>query len=117
MSNATVINLRAAGEVDPGRWLSGPLRVIRLVTLRPAGQVEITAEGVEHTLFTLHGTGTLTREDTTVALGPNVAVTLPLGMQVTVAAGPDGLEYFQASLEVPTEAVAVPRDDSQGGER
>jgi mannose-6-phosphate isomerase-like protein (cupin superfamily) len=100
MTNSTVINLREAGQVDPGRWLTGPLRVIQLVTLGPTGQVEIAAEGTEHTLFTLHGTGMITRGDTTVSLGPDVAVTLPLGTQVTVVAGPDGLEYFQASLDV-----------------
>jgi mannose-6-phosphate isomerase-like protein (cupin superfamily) len=117
MSNSIVINLREAGRVDPGRWLTGPLRVIQLVTLGPAGQVEIAAEGVEHTLFTLRGTGTVTHGDTTVDLGPEVAVTLPLGTHVTVVAGPDGLEYFQASLEVPPETIAAPHDGRQGGER
>ncbi|MDQ4032984.1 MAG: hypothetical protein M3332_12250, partial [Actinomycetota bacterium] len=67
MSNSTVINLRAARRVDPGHWLTGPLRVLQLVTLQPAGQLEIAAEGAEHTLFTLHGIGTITSGDTTVA--------------------------------------------------
>ncbi len=116
MSNTIIINLREAGRVDPGRWLTGPLRVIQLVTLGPTRQVEIAAEGAEHTLFTLHGTGTVTHADTTVDLGPDVAVTLPLGTHVTVTAGRDGLEYFQASLEVPPETVAVPHNNGQGGE-
>lgn len=115
MSNSTVINLRAARQVDPSRWLAGPLKMIQLVTLRPTGQVEITSEGAEHTLFTLNGTGTVTRGDTTVHLGPAVAVTLPLGTRVTLVAGPDGLEYFQASLEVPTGTGAAPHDGAQGG--
>lgn len=120
MSNSTVINLRAAGQIDPGRWLTGPLRMIKLVMLQPAGQTEITSDGAEHTLFTLNGTGTVIRGDTAVALGPAVAVTLPLGTQVTLVAGPDGLEYFQASLEVPTvdgTAAAAPQDHTRGGER
>ena len=111
MSNSIVINLHQAGQIDAGRWLTGPLRVIQLVTLGPTGQAQIAAEGAEYTLFTLHGTGTVIHGDTTVALGPDVAVTLPLGTHVTVLAGPDGLEYFQASLEVPTDAVAVPHDE------
>lgn len=113
MSNSTVINLRAAGQVDPGRWLAGPLRMIQLVTLPPTGQAEITSEGAEHTLFTLSGTGTATRGDTTVSLGPAVAVTLPLGTRITLIAGPDGLEYFQTSMEVPTDAAL--HDDIRGG--
>jgi hypothetical protein len=120
MSNSTVINLREAGRVDPGRWLTGPLRLIQLVTLGPSEQVEIVAAGAEHTLFTLHGTGTATSGDTTVALGPEVAVTLPLGTHVTLVADWDGLEYFQASLEVPevpTDTVAAPHDARQGDER
>ncbi|MGH3570025.1 MAG: hypothetical protein ACRDRH_29240 [Pseudonocardia sp.] len=117
MSNSTVINLRQAGQIDPGRWLTGPLRVIQLVTLAPAEQAEIAAEGAEHTLFTLHGTGTVTSGDTTVTLEPDVAVTLPLGTRVTVVAGANGLEYFQASLDVPTDTVATLHDDGQGGQR
>ncbi|MGQ0773051.1 MAG: hypothetical protein ACT4NY_01305 [Pseudonocardiales bacterium] len=118
MNNSTVINLRAAGQIDASRWLTGPLRKIQLVMLQPNGQVEITSEGAEHTVFTLNGSGTVTRGDTTVALGPTVAVTLPLGTQITLVAGPDGLEYFQASMEVPTvNATAAPHDDTQGGEQ
>ena len=66
MNNSIVINLREAGQVNPGRWLTGPLRVIQLVTVGPTEQVD---------------------------LGPEVAVTLPLGTHVTVVAGQAGLEY------------------------
>jgi mannose-6-phosphate isomerase-like protein (cupin superfamily) len=107
MSNSIVINLQKTGQIDPGRWLTGPVRGIRLVTLESTEQEQIAAEGCEHTLFTLQGTGTVSRGDTAVALGPDVAVTLPLGTHVTIVAGPDGLQYFHASLEVPP----------QGGER
>jgi mannose-6-phosphate isomerase-like protein (cupin superfamily) len=117
MNNSIVINLREAGRVDPGHWLTGPLRVIQLVTVGPTEQVEIAAQGAEHTLFTLRGTGTVTHADTTVDLGPEVAVTLPLGTHVRIVAGQAGLEYFQASLEVAPETIAAPPDGGQGGER
>lgn len=108
MSNSTVLNLPAAGQIDPGRWLTGPLRVIQLATLGPGEQREIVTDGAEHTLFTLHGRGMLIRAGVDVPLGPNVAVTLPLGTRVTIVAGPEELEYFQASMD-------VPRDGSRDG--
>lgn len=116
MSNSIVINLYEAGRIDPGCWLTGPLRVIQLVTLGPTRQVDIAAVGAEHALFILHGTGTVTRGDTTVALRPEVAVTLPLGTHVTVLAGPEGLEYFHASLDVPPDTVTAPHVDRQSSE-
>jgi mannose-6-phosphate isomerase-like protein (cupin superfamily) len=116
MSNSIVINLREAQQVDAGCWLTGPLRLVRLVTLEPAEQVQIAAEDAEHTLFTLRGTGAVTHVETTVDLASEVAVTLPLGTHVTVAAGPDGLEYFHASLEVPPDTLATAHHGRAGGE-
>jgi mannose-6-phosphate isomerase-like protein (cupin superfamily) len=115
--NSAVINLRTVGQIDPGRWLTGPVQTIQLVSLGRGEQVEIAAEDAEHTLFTLHGTGTLTRAEHTVALGPDVAVTLPLGTRVRVDGGPAGLGYFQASLEVPPDSRRSSGDGRKGGAR
>jgi len=117
MSNSIVVNLRKAQQVDASCWLTGPLRLVRLVTLGAAEQVQIAAEDAEHTLFTLRGTGTVTHVETTVDLASEVAVTLPLGTWVTVAAGPDGLEYFHASLEVLPDSFATVHYGRAGGER
>lgn len=106
MSNSTVLNLNAARQIDPGRWLTGPLRLIQLVTLGPGEQREIGTGDSEHTLFTLHGRGMLIRAGVKCPLGPKVAVTLPLGTRVTIVAGPEELEYFQASMDVPGSGSA-----------
>jgi|GEM_PF-347566 len=101
VTNAVVLNLRQTYEVDPRGVFTGPLRNIRLVDLKPGQQAELSAEGVEHTLFTLRGSGEISSGETTVPMKYGVSVTLPLGTGMTVTAGAEGLEYFLASLEVP----------------
>jgi mannose-6-phosphate isomerase-like protein (cupin superfamily) len=100
--NAEVYNLRRMGEVDPRSVFTGPLRDIRLVKLEPGQRAELSATGVEHTLFALEGSGQLASGEAEVPLKYGVSVTLPLGTGTAVTtAGPQGLEYFLASLEVP----------------
>ena len=101
MKNAVVLNLRQTYEVDPRGVFTGPLRSIRLVELTPGPQAELSAEGVEHTLFTLGGSGEISSGEARVPLTYGVSVTLPQGSVMAVTAGAQGLEYFLASLEVP----------------
>jgi mannose-6-phosphate isomerase-like protein (cupin superfamily) len=99
--NAEVFNLRQLGEVDPrSSVFTGPLRSIRVVNLEPGQRAELTAIGVEHTLFTLEGSGEITSGEAAVPLKYGVSVTLPLGSETVVTAGADGMGYFLASLEV-----------------
>ncbi|WP_257445953.1 cupin domain-containing protein [Archangium lipolyticum] len=99
--NAEVFNLRQRGEVDPRSTFTGPLRSIRLVKLEPGRKSPLAATGVEHTLFTLDGSGEITSGEAVVPLKYGVSVTLPLGTETVITAGAGGLEYFLASLEVP----------------
>jgi len=101
VTNAVVLNLRQTPEVDPRPVFTGPLRCIRLVRLEPGQRAELSAEGVEHTLFTLRGSGESSSGGASVPLTYGVSITLPLGTGMTVTAGTDGLEYFQAILDVP----------------
>jgi mannose-6-phosphate isomerase-like protein (cupin superfamily) len=99
--NAEVLNLRQMGEVDPRSVFTGPLRSIRLVKLEPGQRAELSTTGVEHTLFTLDGSGEISSGGTGVPLKYGVSVTLPLGTETVITAGSRGMEYFLASLDVP----------------
>jgi hypothetical protein len=107
MSNAVVINLREVREIDAGAYLSGPLGRVRLPRLRPGQRETLIAQEQEHTLFTVRGGGNAVSGSATVPLRPGVALTLPLGSEVVVEAGGDGLELFIASLDAPQDAGAV----------
>ncbi|MBW4722182.1 hypothetical protein [Saccharothrix obliqua] len=107
MSNAVVVNLREVREIDAGDFLSGPLGRIRLPHLQPGQREALVAQGQEHTLFVVRGNGNAVSGSVTVALRPGVALTLPLGSEVTVEAGGEGLELFIASLATPSAAGAV----------
>jgi mannose-6-phosphate isomerase-like protein (cupin superfamily) len=99
--NAEVFNLRQKGEVDPrSSVFTGPLRSIRVVNLEPGQRAELATTGVEHTLFTLKGFGEIASGEAAVPLKYGVSVTLPLGTEAVITAGAEGMEYFQASLDV-----------------
>lgn len=101
MSKVVVVNLRELGEVDARTVLTGPLSRVRLIQLRPGERETLVADTQEHVLFTLRGNGSVVTGSATVPLQHGVAVTLPLGSNVTVEAGIDGLELFIASLAIP----------------
>jgi hypothetical protein len=100
-----ILNLRQTLEVDPRSVFTGPLRRIRLVNLEPGRRAALSATGVEHTLFTLGGSGEIASGEAKVPLKYGVSVTLPLGSEVVITAGAEGLEYFLASLEVPGDGA------------
>jgi mannose-6-phosphate isomerase-like protein (cupin superfamily) len=102
MSNATIIDLTARGEVDLSALLTGPLRQARLVTLDADRTDTLSAADREHTVFVLEGAGTATSGTTAVELSEGTAVTMPLGGTLTITAGPQPLRYFHASLMVPS---------------
>ncbi|MFI6703505.1 cupin domain-containing protein [Streptomyces sp. NPDC050509] len=100
-NSAVIPDLYANGPVDASTVLTGPLRTVRLARLLPADETHLHAEGVEHTVFVTAGGGTARAEETTVPLAPGRSLTLPLGSQVSLRAGIQGLEYFHAVLAVP----------------
>jgi mannose-6-phosphate isomerase-like protein (cupin superfamily) len=100
MSGSLVANLREAREIKPTNVLTGPLQVVRLVTLQRGEGVRVTSQGVEHALFILSGSGEGVAGTTRQRLLPGTAVTLPLDTDLSISAGDDGLEYFQATLAV-----------------
>jgi mannose-6-phosphate isomerase-like protein (cupin superfamily) len=105
-SMAMIVNLRETPEVDPRVVFTGPLRKIGLVHLEPNRRAELRADGAEHTLFTLRGSGEAASGEARVPLTYGVSVTLPLGTVLVIDAGPEGLEYFLASLEVPNGSAS-----------
>jgi mannose-6-phosphate isomerase-like protein (cupin superfamily) len=106
VKNAVVLDLRKSLEVNPRSVFTGPLRNIRLVYLQPGQQVALSAAGMEHTLFTLAGSGDVSSGGEKVPLKYGVSVTVPLGTELVVTAGAVGVEYFLASLEVPGGGVS-----------
>ncbi|MGW5052710.1 cupin domain-containing protein [Actinokineospora sp. NPDC004072] len=95
---AAVVPLREVRDLDAAGYLAGPLRRARLVRLRPADAEVLVADGQEHVLFALAGTGTAATATRTVPLRHGVSVAVPLGEGVTVTSGPRGLEFFVVSL-------------------
>lgn len=101
--HAVVADLRRAGPVDAATVLTGPLRTVRVTRLLAGETARLAARDVEHTLYVTDGAGTAEVGATSVALGPGVSLTLPLGAGARLRAGTDGLEYFHAVLDVPRE--------------
>lgn len=100
-----VIDLREAGSFDAEGFLAGPLRRARLARLDPAQTESVSAaEGEEHVLFTLSGTGTAVAGSATVPLRYGVSLGLPLLGAVSIEGGPEGLEFFVVSLAAPDPA-------------
>ncbi|MEU8080912.1 cupin domain-containing protein [Catellatospora citrea] len=97
---STVLNLRDLRSVDPRQAFTGPLESIKLTTLDPGESVEVVSAGREHTLFLLSGSATATSGVTRVPLAVGSSVTLPLRAAATLQAGPEGAEFFQATMVV-----------------
>ncbi|WP_447002175.1 cupin domain-containing protein [Saccharothrix isguenensis] len=98
--NAEVHDLNE-GPVDTRSVFTGPLRRLAVRDSEPGATTTVSADGVEHTLFVLAGSGTATGGGGEVPLAPGVSITLPLGTGVRVEAGAEGLRYFHAELDVP----------------
>lgn len=101
--HAVIADLRRAGPVDASTVLTGPLRTVRVSRLLPRETARLAAQDVEHTVYVTDGAGTAEVGAAGVALAPGVSLTLPLGTECRLRAGPDGLEYFHAVLDVPRE--------------
>jgi mannose-6-phosphate isomerase-like protein (cupin superfamily) len=98
--HAVVTDLRRAGPVDPSSVFTGPLRTLEAAQLPPGAGSVFHADGVEHTVFVVAGSGRAATGDVRVPLVPGRALTLPLGTEVALTAGLDGLEYLHAELAV-----------------
>ncbi|GAA1153253.1 hypothetical protein GCM10009664_21500 [Kitasatospora gansuensis] len=101
LRHAVVTNLRRVGPIDPGVVLTGPLRHLELVRLRPGERTELAADATEHTVFVTAGSARAASAAVRVPLEPGRSVTLPLGSSAAFTAGNDGLEYVHAVLTVP----------------
>ncbi|WP_035796778.1 cupin domain-containing protein [Kitasatospora mediocidica] len=104
--STVVTNLRRVGSIDPRVVLSGPLRRLRITRLAAGERADLTTDGVEHTVFVTAGSGRAAPGGAQtgvlrVPLTPGTALTLPLGTDAVLTAGPDGLEYLHAVLAVP----------------
>ncbi|MER7752079.1 hypothetical protein [Kitasatospora sp. NPDC097643] len=122
MPGTVITDLRQRGAVDPGRLLSGPLRVVGLQWLEPGHSAEVTSDGVEHALYVTAGSGLASApeealrdgaDDSGIPLVQDTAVVLPLGSRTVLTAGTAGLEYFHAVLAVPAGAVAGDPDSTE----
>ncbi|WP_069885822.1 cupin domain-containing protein [Streptomyces luteocolor] len=99
---ARLHDLRAERSVDPSGVFTGPLRTVAIETVAASGTTELVADGCEHMVFVLSGTGWVDNGSGTAELRPGTAVTLPLGTKARVGADHVGdLELFHAELAVP----------------
>ncbi len=99
--DSTVINLGELVEFDPRKVFAGPLDLIRIETLEPGRELDLAADGCEHTLFVLRGEGSGHGPGPDpVPLRPGTSVTVPYGGRVRVRAGADGIEFFRARMAV-----------------
>ncbi|WP_063794365.1 cupin domain-containing protein [Kitasatospora sp. MBT63] len=118
LDHSLVTNLRRLGRIDPTVVLSGPLRLLETVRLRPGERVTLTADVVERTLFVSAGSGRAATAGLRVPLRPGRALTLPLGSSAALTAGRGGLEYVHAELAVPDGHGPLPGPvPAAGGER
>jgi mannose-6-phosphate isomerase-like protein (cupin superfamily) len=108
MRDPVVLDLAALGEIDARDYLSGAVRTVSLRRLGPHDELRVEAEGVEHTIFVVSGTGTLEHEAGALSLEPGVAVTLPLGARARLRAA-EPLRLYHVVLAV--------EDRQAGGER
>ncbi|MEU8539769.1 cupin domain-containing protein [Streptomyces sp. NPDC048717] len=113
VSSARLHDLRAERSVSPTGVFTGPLRSIALRTVDAAGTAELAAEGCEHMVFVLSGTGWVEGGSGTAELHPGTAVTLPLGTRARIGADRErGLEFFHAEVAVaPAPATALPEPE------
>ncbi|MFK4071463.1 cupin domain-containing protein [Streptomyces sp. NPDC029674] len=104
---ARLHDLRAERSVSPSDVFTGPMRSLALETVDASGTVELTADGREHMVFVLSGTGWVENGSGTAELHPGTAVTLPLGTRARIGADREGgLEFFHAEVAVaPAEAA------------
>lgn len=101
-----IVNLRQVGRFNARTVLDGPIRDVRLLQLSPGEHVELPADGVEYTTFTVGGRGTAADGAAEIPLTTGVAVTVPRGGQLNVqAADDDTLELFVACLAVDEEVI------------
>lgn len=99
-----IVNLRQVEQFDARAVLDGPIRDVRLLQLSPGERVELLADGVEYTTFTVNGRGTAADGAAEIPLTAGVAVTVPRGGQLNVqAADDDALELFVACLAIDEE--------------
>lgn len=101
-----IVNLRQVERFDARTVLDGPIRDVRLLQLSPGERVELPADGVEYTTFTVDGRGTAADGAAEIPLTAGVAVTVPRGGQLNIqAADDDALELFVACLTVNEEVI------------
>ncbi|RZD78011.1 cupin domain-containing protein [Streptomyces albidoflavus] len=99
---ARLHDLRAERSVSPSGVFTGPMRSIALRTVDPAATTELSADGCEHLVFVLSGTGWVENGTDTAEIGPGTAVTLPLATRARIGADRGHrLEFFHAEVAVP----------------
>ncbi|WP_308114688.1 cupin domain-containing protein [Streptomyces sp. ISL-12] len=95
-----VYDLARAGEIDPSEVFDGPLSLVRTLQLDAGEERKLLADGAEHVVFVLAGSGAAESPAGHASLTPGTSVTLPLGGRLTLRADQEGLRVFHAVLEV-----------------
>ncbi|MEU6991762.1 cupin domain-containing protein [Streptomyces sp. NPDC046465] len=107
---ARLHDLRAERSVSPSGVFTGPMRSIALETVDASGTVELTADGREHMVFVLSGTGWVENGSDTAEIHAGTAVTLPLGTRARIGADREsGLEFFHAEVAVASASSEAAR--------
>jgi mannose-6-phosphate isomerase-like protein (cupin superfamily) len=98
--DSMVVSLRERGEIDPRSVFSSPLEAVRITRLGGRERQELRADGSEHTVFVLSGSGVARSGEVVVPVSARTSLTLPLGTGMTLEADAGGLEFFHATLRV-----------------
>lgn len=98
--SSKVYDLTQEGEIDPSEVFDGPLSLIRTLLLDAGEEHKLLADGTEHVVFVLAGSGSVESPAGQASLVPGTSVTLPLGGSLTLRADQEGLRLFHAVLEV-----------------
>jgi mannose-6-phosphate isomerase-like protein (cupin superfamily) len=99
-----VYDLTQTPRIDPAEVFDGPVEVIRTLTVPAHSEEHFTADGAEHVLFVLDGSGQARSSAANAPITAGTALTLPLGGHVTLHAAGDGLRLFHVALRVPGPA-------------
>lgn len=81
--------------------MAGPWNDIRIDTLRQGQTVSLESDNLEHSLFFLSGTATVTNSDgTEFALRKNSALALPAHGRVDITCTSDSLEMLHVEMRL-----------------
>ncbi|MGH2870818.1 MAG: hypothetical protein ACRDNK_25020 [Solirubrobacteraceae bacterium] len=95
-----IVNLNDGELLEPRDHLSDRWRSLQIVRLDPGERRVFSSDDVEHAIYVLGGEGIADNASQQIGLETGIALTVPKGSGITVAAAGSVLELFHIALEV-----------------